>query len=92
MSDKEQKTSDLNFVAFLATIGIDYNREECSFQNGRVRVWFYYEMTPEEFRDKKDIYFRRDEKSKVPAHTLFEERDRIYAIMSHKRQEMEKNK
>jgi len=85
----QQKTSDLNFVAFLAAKGKEAMDQVVTFQDRRPRVWFIYDMEPEEFKKWKSCYFCREEKSSVPALKLFEERDRVYAIMTHKRQEAE---
>ena len=88
-----QRTSDLNFVAFLAAKGKQSVEQTATFKERRVRIWFLYNMTKEEFNKFKDAYFQDDPSNNpdclVPAFKLFQQRDRAYAIMSHCRQEAE---
>jgi hypothetical protein len=80
--EEKQNTSDVNFAAYLSYKGEKIEGTSVTKENGRVRVWFSFSSDPQKFKAHKDAYFGHMEPdSLVIAHKLFQERDRMYALM-----------
>lgn len=78
---KGNNTSDINLAAFLAYHGTKMLGTSSTSENGRVRVWFNFDIDENEFSKLKNDFFSQAEESRVIAQKLFQERDRMYALM-----------
>jgi len=78
---KRFTTSDVNFAAYLAYRGHLVEGTNVTHEGGRVRVWFEFELSEEEYNKHKNDFFSQSEASSVIAQRLFQERERIYSLM-----------
>ena len=79
--DRKYTTSDINFAAYLTYNGVQLKETTTTRESNRVRVWFEFEVEENVFMSHKNNFFSQSQTSLVVAQRLFQERDRIYALM-----------
>jgi hypothetical protein len=78
---KGNSTSDINLAAFMTYNNVKMLETVATSEGGRVRVWFNFDIDEKQFGKMKNDFFSQSDDSKVIAQRLFQERDRIHALM-----------